>query len=245
MNAKHCAALAALLLTVPASQICAQAPVGDSGAAPATPEKKPALGKMLKSADANGDQKLDLAEIHAKFPRFPAERFTGLDKNQDGFLEASELPERSKVEGQGGGREGAGAKLRAADTNQDGKLSQEEFSAGFPNAPAERFAALDRNQDGFVDRTDREAVAGASDEGKKEKGEKKKEKGEHKANGSVAEAVPYVKGLISAHDADKDGKLTKAELEAAKPGFPEKSFAAMDRNKDGVVSDADLDAATN
>lgn len=241
MNTKHGAALAALILMAPAAQIYAQAPAGDPGAAPATPDKKPALGRLLKSADTNGDQKLDLAEIHAKLPKFPADRFTGLDKNQDGFLETSELPERPKVEGEGGGREGAGGKLRAADTNQDGKLSPEEFSAGFPNAPAERFAALDRNQDGFVDRSDREALAGAPGEHKKEKGEG----GHHKADGSVAEAVPYVKDLISEHDADKDGKLTKAEIEAAKPGFPEKSFDAMDRNKDGVVSEADVDAVTN
>lgn len=241
MNPKHGAALAALILLVPAAGIYAQAPVGDPAAAPANTEKKPALARLLKSADTNGDQKLDLAEIHARLPKFPAERFTGLDKNQDGFLEASEMPERPKMEGQGGAKEGAGAKLRAADTNQDGKLSPEEFSAGFPNAPAERFAALDRNQDGFVDRSDREALADATGQKNKNKGEG----GHHKADGSVTAGVPYVKDLISAHDADKDGKLTKAELEAAKPGFPEKSFAAMDRNKDGVLSEADVDAVTN
>lgn len=238
MNPKHWAALAALMLAAPAAQLYAEAPASDTASAPAKPEKKAGLGHLLKSADTNGDQKLDLAEIHAKLPKFPAERFSGLDKNQDGFLEASELPERSKVEGQGGGREGAGAKLRAADTNQDGKLSPEEFSAGFPNAPTERFTALDRNHDGFVDRSDREALAGAT-------GEIKKEKGERKASGSAAEAVPYVKDLVREHDTDKDGKLTKTELEAAKPGFPEKTFAAMDRNKDGVISDADVDTVTN
>jgi Ca2+-binding EF-hand superfamily protein len=246
MNKIRFASLATLIALAPAAQLYAEAPAGDAGPKADGAAKKPTLARLLKSADANADQKLDLAEIHAKMPNFPAERFTALDKNQDGFLEASEVPTPPKTEAAGEGRGAMGAKLQAADTDKDGKLSQAEFTAGFPNAPAERFARLDQNSDGFVDRSDRAAMEGAAGDKKKAEGGKKKADGEKKkAGGAAADAAPYVKGLIAEHDADKDGKLTKAELEAAKPGFPEKNFAAMDRDKDGVISEADLPAPAN
>jgi len=239
MNTLRFASLAALLALAPAASLHAEAPAGDAGPGADGKAKKPALARLLKSADANSDQKLDLAEIHAKLPNFPAERFTALDKNQDGFLEAGEMPAPPNTEAAGEGRGAVGAKLKAADTDQDGKLSQAEFSAAFPNAPAERFARLDQNSDGFVDRSDRAALEGAAGDKKKAEGGKKK------AGSPPADAVAYVKGLIAQHDADKDGKLTKAELEAAKPGFPEKNFTEMDRDNDGVISEADLPASAS
>lgn len=239
MNKIRFASLATLIALAPAAHLYAEAPAGDAGPKADGAAKKPALARLLKSADANADQKLDLAEIHAKLPNFPAERFGTLDKNQDGFLEASEVPTPPKTEAAGEGRGAVGAKLQAADTDKDGKLSQAEFTAGFPNAPAERFARLDQNSDGFVDRSDRAALEGAAGDKKKAEGGKKK------VGGAAADAVPYVKGLIAEHDADKDGKLTKAELEAAKPGYPEKSFTDMDRDKDGVISEADLPTPAN
>ncbi len=246
MNKIRFASLAALIALAPAAQLYAEAPAGDAGPKADGAAKKPALARLLKSADANADQKLDLAEIHAKMPNFPAERFTALDKNQDGFLEASEVPTPPKTEAAGEGRGAMGAKLQAADADKDGKLSQAEFTAGFPNAPAERFARLDQNSDGFVDRSDRAALeAKAGDKKNAEAGKKKADGGKKKTDGAVKDAVPYVKGLIAEHDADKDGKLTKAELEAAKPGFPEKSFTDMDRDKDGVISEADLPTPAN
>ncbi len=245
MNKIRFASLATLIALAPAAQLYAEAPAGDAGPKADGADKKPALARLLKSADANADQKLDLAEIHAKLPNFPAERFSTLDKNQDGFLEASEVPTPPKTEAAGEGRGAVGAKLKAADTDQDGKLSQAEFTAGFPNAPVERFARLDQNSDGFVDKSDRAALEAKAGDKNAEAGKKKAEGGKRKTDGAVKDAVPYVKGLIAEHDADKDGKLTKAELEAAKPGYPEKSFTDMDRDKDGVISEADLPAPAN
>jgi Ca2+-binding EF-hand superfamily protein len=247
MNKIRFASLATLIAMSPAAHLYAEAPAGDAGPGADGKAKKPALARLLNNADANGDKKLDLAEIHAKVPNFPAERFTALDKNEDGFLEASEVPTPSKTEASGEGRGAMGEKLRAADTDQDGKLSKDEFTTAFPNAPAERFARLDQNADGFVDRSDRAALEGAAGEKKKADGEKKHAEGgnKKKTESTITGAVPYVKGLIAEHDTDKDGKLTKAELEAAKPGFPEKNFAAMDRDKDGVISEADLPAPAN
>lgn len=239
MNTIRFASLATLIALAPAAHLYAEAPAGDAGPEADGKAKKPALARLLKEGDTNSDQKLDLAEIHAKLPNFPEERFTTLDKNKDGLLEAAELPTPAKAEAPGEGRAAAGGKLRAADTDQDGKLSQAEFTAAFPNAPAERFARLDQNADGFVDKSDRAAMEGAAGDKVKAEGGKKK------AEGTASSAAPYVKNMIAEHDADKDGKLTRAEVEAAKPGFPEKNFAAMDRDKDGVISEADLPSPSN
>lgn len=240
MYKQRCATLAALIFLAPAAQLYAEAPTGDAANTPAGKEHKPTLARLLKNADSNGDQKLDLAEIHAKLPNFPADRFKTLDTNQDGFLEAGEFPQRPKAEGASAeaAKGEMGQKLKAADTDQDGKLSQAEFSAGFPNAPAERFAALDRNGDGFLDRSDRKESGEAKGETKAQK--EKSADGTGNADHPRGEAAMYLKNLIKDNDTDKDGKLTKAELESAKPGFPEKTFAAMDRDQDGSLTEADL-----
>jgi len=256
MEKTRIAALAALIACTPAAYLCAEAPAEGAApteaSAPTTVEKPkaekpkgPSLAQLLKNADANGDQKLDLAEIHTKAPKFPEKRFATLDKNQDGYLEASEMPKAPKADaesagaGKDKGRAEMREKLKAADTDNDGKLSEAEYAAGFPNAPVERFAKLDRNSDGFVDRSDREDAEAAVGE-KKKKGEAAQKVGK-----VPADTATYITNLVAKHDADKDGKLTKAELEAAKPGFPEKTFAEIDHDKDGALSAADITPSTN
>lgn len=72
-----------------------------------------------------------------------------------------------------GGGSGTGLTLRqfeqrreqhimAADTDHDGKVSRAEFIAAMPGGkgdPAKRFAYLDRNGDGFIDRQEIDAAA--------------------------------------------------------------------------------------
>ena len=254
MNKIRYAALAALMVCAPTAYLHAATPAeGDVSAeapalkatkaakdAKAKKPKAPPLAQLLKNADANGDQKLDLAEIHGKLPKFPETRFATLDKNKDGFLDASEMPKGPKADANGAAHSAMHAKLKAADTDQDGKLSQAEYTAGFPNAPVEHFAKLDRNSDGFVDQRDRDSADTPAPEKKMKKGDVKK-----KAGKIPADSAAYVTKLLAKHDADKDGKLTKAELETAKPGFPENNFAELDRNKDGVLSASDAAPSTN
>ena len=82
--------------------------------------KGPSLAQLLQNADANGDQKLDLAEIHAKVPKFPEKRFTTLDKNQDGHLSRSEIPADMPL---------LRTRMSTYDANQDGSLDAHEFAA--------------------------------------------------------------------------------------------------------------------
>lgn len=199
----------------------AQPPAGGPGTG--EPAQRPALDKLLAEADANGDGKLDFAEVHAKMPRFPEERFKALDKNGNGSLEKDEIPRR------GGHVPGPVLDhLRAADTNQDRRVSRAEFEAQFPQAPAERFAMLDRNGDGFLDRQDRPELPG------------QEIRGEAAADNDNSGARAYLAKLMRDDDTNQDGQLTLAEVLAAKPGFPESVYHSLDRNRDGMLSEADI-----
>ncbi len=203
----------------------AHAEDGKARPAPRDGERLP-LGRLIQDADADGDGKASLEQIQAQMPRFPAEHFKTLDKNGDGFLERSEIP-RPRA----GAIQGFPEKLRAADTNQDRRVSRDEFAAQFPDAPAERFAALDLNGDGMLDRQDRDIVTGPSAAaerlapGRRAAGE----------DGSGA----YLDKLLREQDRDGDGRVTLDELRVAKRGFPGAVFGALDRNGDGALSQAD------
>lgn len=167
------------------------------------------------SLDKNGDGVIDRAEAGAN-PRL-AQHFDTLDKNKDGKLSADERPQRDgRRHGRGfGGRDGGG-QWKQLDTNQDGRISQAEAAAqpGFQ----QRFAQMDANGDGYLDKTDREL------------------RGKQRRDEWFAKA-----------DTDKDGKLSRAEMDASdvqrREEFQKKMqargaerFAALDSNKDGRIS---------
>jgi len=110
--------------------------------APAAPDK-PARHMQL---DTNGDGAIDRAEA-AAMPRL-AERFDRMDKDGNGRLEAGELRHRHRAHQRGEGM----AKL---DADKDGRISKAEAAAE-PKF-AGRFAKMDVNGDGFVDRADFQA----------------------------------------------------------------------------------------
>ena len=116
-------------------------------AAPAAPAK-PGMVKL----DTNNDGVIDRAEA-AKHPRL-AERFDQMDRNKDGRLTADERPMHRGMKRGMRGPGGMGLKTKL-DTDKDGRISRAEAAA----APklAERFAQMDANRDGFLDRADREA----------------------------------------------------------------------------------------
>ena len=115
-----------------------------------------------------------------------AEKFNELDKNQDGKLDKAEMPRRGD---RGPGKRGDGgpqARMDKLDTNQDGRISRAEATAG--NARfAERFDGMDVNKDGFIDKADREL-----------------------------RMKQRTDAWFAAADTDKDGKLSRAEFDAAK-----------------------------
>lgn len=105
------------------------------------------------------------------------------------------------------------SRLLAADTNGDGKITFEEFTAAFPNATRERFDQLDSNKDGVISPADRPAGA----EGR----------------------LRQMRETLRRADADGDGKVTFEELQAVAPNITREVFDRLDRNKDGVICPAD------
>mgnify|MGYP003585023117 FL=1 len=166
--------IAAALLAVTTGAALAQS---DAPAASATP----AAAKPRAPLDANGDGLVDRSEA-AAHPRLAAQ-FDSLDKNRDGKLDATERPQ-----GRHDGKHGPGGRdghpLARLDTDKDGRVSKAEAAAD-PQF-AGRFAQMDANGDGFVDKADRELA------------------GKQRRDQWFAQA-----------DSNKDGSLSKAEYDAA------------------------------
>lgn len=109
------------------------------------------------SLDTNQDGAIDRAEA-AAMPRL-AERFDTLDKNKDGRLAQEEMPRRGDGKhGKRGERGGQHAMMARLDTDRDGRISLAEATVG-EGKSAERFAKMDVNSDGFVDRADHQLRA--------------------------------------------------------------------------------------
>jgi Ca2+-binding EF-hand superfamily protein len=96
-------------------------------------------GRMAE-LDANKDGAIDRAEA-AKAPKL-LEHFDRLDANKDGRISAEERPQRARH-----GGKGVRAKL---DTDGDQRVSRQEASVR-PQL-AERFTAIDDNNDGYLTR---------------------------------------------------------------------------------------------
>ncbi|MDX1947473.1 MAG: EF-hand domain-containing protein [Pirellulaceae bacterium] len=111
---------------------------------------------LVAALDADGDGELSSGEIEAA-----SKSLLKLDKNSDGKLTRDELgpPPGSPGgrPGQPGPGEAAGrfvaemiSRAKAADANNDGKLSKDEA----PDRLKENFDRIDRNSDGFIDETE-------------------------------------------------------------------------------------------
>ena len=132
--------------------------------------------------DANGDGVIDKSEA-AKAPRL-AQQFDQLDKNHDGRLDADERPQmghggRGGDDGEGGGTH---ERMMQFDTDHDGRISSKEAEA--KPEMAQRFAKMDSNHDGFLDRSDFQAHKQQRDE------------------------------CFAKSDADKNGQISRAEFDA-------------------------------
>lgn len=205
MNRKILYAAVALALVAVGTAVAQQ---------PASPAPGPQHGHM--KLDANNDGVIDRSEA-AKSEKFAA-RFDQLDKNKDGKLSADERPQ-----GRGGRHGGRGEHMMQADTDKDGRISKAEAAAD-PKF-AQRFAQMDANKDGYVDRSDREL-----------------RRREHQ------------QAWFASADANKDGKLSKAEMDASgekrhaeyqqkRQSRSAERFQKMDKNGDGNITREEMEAA--
>lgn len=161
------------------------------------------------------------------------ERFARFDKNGDNVIDPSEMEAvikdgMSRRFGKGGrGGPMMGERMtRAFDANHDGKVTKDEVRAEFER----RFAEADINSDGKIDDTDlppmmrgRNGIDDGPAFGMRRGGRHGMMRG---------------MGFLKQADANKDGVVTKDEVDA----LADRNFARMDWNKDGVVDKADREA---
>ena len=105
-------------------------------------------GAMLDNADANHDGKITRQE----FTDARAALFAKLDRNSDGVVDDAD----------GGGRQGGqrtAAIRERLDTNDDGKISKDEFL----NSPSLLFSKFDADKNDVLDSKELEAARGAAD----------------------------------------------------------------------------------
>lgn len=110
-----------------------------------------------------------------------------------------------------GGGDGAAA-FEKADANQDGIITRAEFAA----ARTARFDTMDRNHDDAISKADFACLAKFR-----------------------PQAVDRLEAMIAQADANRDGRLTRAEMASA----PAPIFERADSNNDGAIDSAELAAA--
>ena len=111
--------------------------------------------------------------------------------------------------------------IKMMDSNKDGKLSKEEVKGPLKDD----FSKIDTNKDGFLTKAELDKAPKPESKGGKQEASKKKE--------------PSIDELIKTMDANTEGKLSKEEAK----GPLEKDFAKIDTNKDGFLSKAELEKA--
>lgn len=119
--------------------------------------------RMFARMDVNGDGKIDQADREAR----RTQRFDRMDTNKDGQISREEFAnvrrgggDKTEAKAKAGnrhhkrGHRGGGKMMRMADTNNDGVISQAEFTA----AALKHFDTMDANKDGRVTKEERQAA---------------------------------------------------------------------------------------
>jgi Ca2+-binding EF-hand superfamily protein len=166
------------------------------------------LGGRFGHLDSDGDGKVTLAEMQKVANDF----FGKLDANHDGRVTKEEATAfhdqmRDKHSGQRG--EWMATHLAEKDADKDGRLSAAEV----PRMPAERFARIDTNKDGFLSKDELAAKATAMQE---HFGKRFEQRGAD---------------MFARADGNKDGAIDAKEADAEVA----QRFAGLDANHDGVV----------
>ena len=146
-----------------------------------------------KELDTNKDGKVSDDERKAFMRTRFNERFTEEDKNHDGYLTADELP-KPKYE-----------HMKVADKNKDGKISKQELEDAFANGTLGPRGHEHERGKGPMNDVDRNAHM-----------QQRFADGDKNHDGFLVQAeVPERWDHLKVADANNDGKVTLAELQAA------------------------------
>lgn len=177
------------------------------------------LGEHLFRADSNNDG----AVTRAEFDQARGAMFTRMDADHDGQLERGEHRHgRGMHDGAGHRMGGAGRQMSAADANNDGAISRDEFLA----RPLEMFARLDANSDGSISAEEQTAARAHHQEMRGERTERRERRREHMREAdadhdrqlSAQEFATLGDRMFERLDANRDGSITRQEAEAHRSG---------------------------
>lgn len=193
------------------------------------PYMLPGAGKMFEKADTDKNGSLSEAEVLASAEKI----FERRDSNKDGMLDPADAHP-----GKGKGHHGKDREQRAErmlnrlDTDKDGKISQAEMLARASQA----FERFDTDKNGVVTKAEVDAKREAFRDARKAYRAVKATEGEARdtARAALRDARMDRMGLrmFERADADKNGSLTKAEMETAANAM----FKKRDRNGDGFIT---------
>ena len=187
--------------------------------------KFPRLAAMFDQIDTNKDGKLDAAErqAHRATNREGGKRGGGMqrggmhggmgmqrmDNDGDGRI--------SKAEAQAAAAQFS-QRFDAMDVNKDGYLDRSDMQARMAQRRAGYFTAADANKDGYLSRDEMAAHQNAMHA---QRQQARQQRGASAAGGkpmpTEAQRAERMATAFDRFDANKDGRISKAEFEAAKP----------------------------
>ena len=121
------------------------------------PSAGEAFDAMLKQADKDKDGKVTFEELKAVRPKMTEERYKTMDLDKDGVLTKGDAPKGKPEAGSKPADAAAGkpgGKMKAADVNNDGKVTFEELKAVRPDLTPEQFKKMDKDGDGAITKAD-------------------------------------------------------------------------------------------
>ena len=212
---------------------------------------------VFKRLDTNGDGKLTAEEVPADKREFFDRALRSGDADGDGALNAAEFAKafssgrdsdrerdsrsRRRSGSSSGGRPAPYAAdfIRRLDKDGDGKVSSEELPQTYRTRLGVKFEEFDKNKDGTLNQEEVVAMLTASYSSRRSSGTPSRDTDRPRPSSRDA-AQPSQDALFAILDRDRNGKLSRRELEAAGS-----ILARLDRDKDGSVSKREIAAVAS
>jgi Ca2+-binding EF-hand superfamily protein len=180
------------------------------------------VGRFLREHDKNADQKLDKAEFGND------KLFEELDTDKDGFLDGKELGTASAKVTEEGKRQAkavAEEEFNALDKDSDKKLTAEELGEtrkGYLESDADKSGSLNLDEYAAAKEKAGAAAAQKANEAEMKKQADERWKGMDKdGDGKLTgdEIPERMKGALDKIDTDKDGSISREEMDKASQGM--------------------------